>query len=100
MARTRRGRTFIKEWREHRGLTQVQLGNAIGVHHTNIGRLEKGTYAYNQDSLEAIARVLNTDVVSLLTRDPASPEDILTIWRRLSPEDQRRVLRMIGGLLT
>lgn len=86
-----RGRTFIRQWREFRGLSQEKLGELIGTTGTSISRIENGEQPYTQDTLEAIARVLKTDVESLLRRDPTHPETIWPLWD-IANEAQRGMI--------
>lgn len=71
-----RGRHFIKEWREFRGLTQEQLAEAVGTSKGSISRIEDHLTGYTQDSLELIARALWVHPAILLARRPRS-EDAL-----------------------
>jgi transcriptional regulator with XRE-family HTH domain len=75
-----RRRTFIRQWREHRGYTQEQLADRLETSVASISRLESGTQPYTQDVLEALADALMTDPASLLMRDPSSPEALWSIW--------------------
>lgn len=78
-ARNRR-RTFIKEWRNHRGLSQEQLADRLETSVASISRIENGTQPYTQDVLEALADALMTDPASLLMRNPEDPEAMWSIW--------------------
>lgn len=78
--RTARRRTFFRQWREHRGLTQEQLAERLETSVASISRLESGTQPYTQDVLEALAEELHTDPASLLMRDPTDPEAIWSLW--------------------
>ena len=95
-------RTFIKQWREYRHLTQEQLAERVSdfLHyrgfkksytHASIGRLENGKIGYTQVILEALAHSLGTDPPSLLIRDPTEPDAIWTIWEKAQP-DQRATI--------
>jgi transcriptional regulator with XRE-family HTH domain len=65
-----RRRTFIKQWREYRDLTQDDLAERLETSKASISRIENGEQAYTQDFLEACADALRTDPASLLMRDP------------------------------
>lgn len=75
-----RRRTFIREWREFRELTQDQLGERLNTSGGSISRIESGVQPYTQDTLEALAEALQTDAASLLMRDPSAPDAIWSIW--------------------
>jgi hypothetical protein len=34
---------FIREWRKHRGLTQVQLAERVGMYQGNLSKIESGS---------------------------------------------------------
>jgi transcriptional regulator with XRE-family HTH domain len=63
-------RTFIREWRKHRGLKQEELADCVGVTQETISRLERGQIAYTQQTLEAISDALDCDPADLIARDP------------------------------
>lgn len=63
-------RTFIKHWRVHRGLSQTQLGDAIGLSTATISQIENAKTGYSQATLEAIARALKVHPIDLLVCDP------------------------------
>jgi transcriptional regulator with XRE-family HTH domain len=75
-----RRRTFFKEWRVHRGLSQEQLADRLETSVASISRIESGTQPYTQDVLEALAEALMADPASLLMRNPNDPEAMWTIW--------------------
>lgn len=73
-------KTFIKQWREHRELSQDQLADKMGALSENgdftgasVSRVENGITAYTQDFLEVAAEVLECTVADLLERDPRKP---------------------------
>jgi transcriptional regulator with XRE-family HTH domain len=95
-------RTFIKQWREYRHLTQEQLAELVskflhrrgikkGYTHASIGRLENGKIGYTQLILEALADSLGTDPPSLLIRDPNDAEGIWTLWEKAVPEQRATI---------
>lgn len=95
------GKTFIRQWRKHRGLTQEQLAERVEVSHASIGRIERGLQPYGQPLLEAIAFALRCETADLLVRDPLNPDAAWSIWetvRKLKPETQRQALRLVNAL--
>lgn len=95
-----RRRTFFREWREYRGLTQEQLAGRLETSVASISRIEKGMQPYTQDVLEALAEALGTDPASLIMRNPQEPEAMWSIWdqaksgeRQLIEELARSVVR-------
>jgi ribosome-binding protein aMBF1 (putative translation factor) len=73
-------RTFIREWRQHRGLTLEQLADRIEMTPSLLSMLERGLRGYRQETLEAIADALQTDTGNLTMRNPQDNEAIWSIW--------------------
>lgn len=72
--------TFIQEWRKHRGLSQTELGDAVGLSTATISQIENAKTGYKQEHLEAIARVLEVHPIDLLICNPADhPKGAWTI---------------------
>jgi transcriptional regulator with XRE-family HTH domain len=90
---------FIKQWRKHRELTQEQLANRLDTTKANISRIENLKQGYTQDFLEVCAKALNTDVASLLMRDPSDPEAIWSIWERAKAGEKKQILEVAKALL-
>lgn len=84
-------RTFIKQWRKHRGLSQERLAERLNVSHTTIGRIERGEIPYRQELLEACADALACGVPDLIMRDPTDPEGIWSIWDGLTLPQRKQV---------
>jgi transcriptional regulator with XRE-family HTH domain len=106
MAKQREFRkTYIKQWRKHRGLTQEQLSSRLdelGQHDMGpsaLSMLENGHRGYTQANLEAIAEALQTDVASLLMRNPTDPEAIWSIWDQAKPGQKRQIVAVAKTLV-
>lgn len=87
-------RHFIREWRKHRGLTQPQLAERIGVSTSSISQLETYKQGYSQATLEAIAEALGCEPADLLVRDPSRKEAIWSIWDALEPAAREQVVEI------
>jgi transcriptional regulator with XRE-family HTH domain len=74
--RPQRRPTFIREWRKYRGKTLEQLATDIEMTAGHLSMLERGQRAYTQDTLEKIAKALQTDAAALLSLNPLKPEAI------------------------
>lgn len=59
------GESPLRVWREHRGLTQAQLGEAAGVAQSMIAMIERGDRRGTVDTLAAIARALKVELEDL-----------------------------------
>jgi transcriptional regulator with XRE-family HTH domain len=96
-------RHFIKQWRKHRGLTQEQLAERIGMARSYLTKIERGDRRYDQNFMEAAAEALRTDVASLVMRDPTAPDPIWSVWEGLNPAERIQaiaVLRALKGTAT
>lgn len=87
-----RRRTFFKEWREFRELSQQQLADRLDTSVPSISRIENGTQPYTQDVLEALAEALRTDPASLLMRNPSDPEAIWSLWDSAKPAERKMIV--------
>ena len=99
----KRRKTYIRQWRKMRGLTLEQvsarleeLGHSLQPGHLSM--LERGERGYTQETLETLAEALQTDVASLLIRDPSDPEAIWSIWDNAKPGERRRIVEVAKAL--
>lgn len=84
--------TFIKQWREHRNLNQEQLAERLDMTQSHLSMLENGKRGYTQETLEAVAHALQTDVASLLMRNPEDGDAIWSIWEHAKPGERRLIV--------
>lgn len=91
-------RHFIREWRKHRGLTQDQLAERIGVTKSYVSKVEGGKRRYDQPFMEAAAQVLRCEVADLVMRDPSDPEGIWDVWNTLAPAERRQVVEIAKAI--
>lgn len=103
-------RTYIKEWREKRGLSLRRLaerleetpGGDLLISHASIGRIEKGQQPYSQPILEAIATALGVPAWMLLEVNPDKDGDVIDITLRLNkaPAELRdQAISILNALL-
>lgn len=85
-------RTFIREWRQNRGLTLEQLSDRLEMTPSHLSMLERGQRGYTQETLEAVANALQTDVASLLMRNPADPDAIWSVWDQAKPGQRKMIV--------
>ena len=95
----RKPRHFLKEWRKHRGLTQEQLAERMGVVRSYISHVENGKRRYDQHLLEAAADALQCTAGDLIERDPSRPQALWAIWNQIPADKQEVVMDMVHGLL-
>lgn len=90
-------RTFIKQWREFRGLSLRGLADRLEhepggrtLSHASIDRIEKREQPYSQPIIEAIASALRVEVYDLLEVDPTKEGDVVDFNRVLKTLDDSR----------
>jgi transcriptional regulator with XRE-family HTH domain len=59
----------LKECRRERGLSQEAFADAVGVHRTYMGGLERGERNLTLKSLERIAERIGLDPLALIARE-------------------------------
>jgi transcriptional regulator with XRE-family HTH domain len=95
--KTQYQRTFIRDWRKHRGLTLERLAERIPMANASLSRVERGLQPYSQPMLEAIAEALMCEPADLLMRRP-NDDAIWSIWQSLKPESRNRALAVLRAL--
>lgn len=91
-------RHFIRQWRKHRGLTQEQFAERIGVDKSYVSKIESGKRRYDQPFLEAAAEILRCEPADLIVRDPTDPEGIWSVWDTLEPVQRAQVVEIAKTL--
>lgn len=92
-------RTFIRQWREHRGYSLDRLAGMVPMDKSNLSKVERGFLPYNQEMLERLAEALTTDPASLLMRDPTKQDAIWTIWEHASPGERIQIEAVAQALI-
>jgi transcriptional regulator with XRE-family HTH domain len=92
-------RTFIRQWRKHKGLTLSQVAEELHVTAGTLSQLERGTVNYTQPMLEALADLFGCEPADLLIRDPSAPEAIWSIWEEASPAERAQIVELSKVLL-
>ena len=94
--------TFIKAWRDFRGLTQERAAERIGISRENYGRIESGKVPYNQDFLEIAAVAFDCSTTDLLERNPiieSMADKLRRIVSKANEADQKRILAIAETLI-
>lgn len=93
----------VRATREALGLSLEQVAHGAGITHQRLQRYETGDRALKVTELERIAQAMNVPAAQLLNSvDPFEDEQeraLLEVFRRLSPPDRDRALRMATSLL-
>jgi transcriptional regulator with XRE-family HTH domain len=88
-------KNFVKAWRDHRGMTQAKLAEAIGTTGAVISLIEAGERRLSDKWAHRIAPVLKTRAGFLFDTDPNDLDtDILEIWTDI-PEDRKDQAREV-----
>jgi transcriptional regulator with XRE-family HTH domain len=88
-------RHHLRAWRKHRGLTQAELAQAMGISRPYLTKVERGDRRYDQSILEAAASALGCTVDDLIARDPAESAELADIWNVMTPAQQTRALAVL-----
>lgn len=89
-------RTFLREWRLYRGLTQEQAADRIGIDYTTLGKIERRLVPYNQGMLEAAAEAYACEPWQILNVDPTKAGDVVDLTRILKDRDPKVIAEIIG----
>ena len=89
---------YIREWRKHRGLTQEQLAERIGIARSYLTKIERGSRRYDQPFLEAAAEALRCEPGDIIMRDPTAADSIWSVWETLPPAQRLQALAVIKAL--
>lgn len=98
----RRGRTYLKQWREFRQKTQEQAAPLLGIDQSTLSRLERGISPYDQDFLEKAAFVYMCEPQDLIMRNPKDQDAVWSITdnlKKATPSDRVRAAAVIDALL-
>ena len=89
---------YIRQWRKHRGLTQAQLAERIGISKSYVTKIETFQRRYDQPFLEAAAEALRCEPADLIMRDPTDPDGIWSVWDTLAPVERRQMVEIAKTL--
>lgn len=92
-------KTYIRQWRKHRKLTLERLAERLEMTASHLSMLERAERGYTQETLEAIAAALQTDVASLLMRDPSDESAIWSIWDQAKPGERSQIEDVVRALV-
>jgi len=84
----------IKEIRKHRGITQEQLAEMVGIGTSNISYIETGKFAPSIENFEKIVKALNVEPYELYMFNPIKSIDDMKKEIKTAIEDEN-VLNLI-----
>lgn len=108
MVKVVKGKHFIRQWRERRGLSlrkladrlEIDPGGELLASHAAIQRVETGEVGYSEELLNAIAEALDVTINDLLNVDPTKDGEVIDLMRKLSEEQRQEVLSYMRFLVT
>jgi len=80
----------IRQLRRQRKFTQVELAKKIGVHQSDLSRMEQGEYKVGLDTLLRILQTFNLNIGDFFD-DGSREKGLLENYRVLSPTAQNEV---------
>jgi transcriptional regulator with XRE-family HTH domain len=83
---------FLREWRQFRNKTLVQVAEHLHMTHGNLSKIERGIVPYNQDLLDALADLYMCEPPDLIIRNPVDLEGIWSVWDNAKPGDRAKIL--------
>ena len=95
MERKKYRRTYIRQWREHIGITQEELAARTGLSPGYISLLETGERGYTQDSLERLAKALRCVPGELLNVDPERDASFMALLETLKPLERQQAKALV-----
>ena len=94
------GPNHLKAWREFRGLTQADLGEAVGTNANMIHYLETGERGLSAKWLRKLSKPLKISPGWLLDVDPMKVDgDILEIFGQSDPQTRAEIANIAKALI-
>lgn len=109
-------RHFLRAWREHRGMSLEEVAERVAIlgegrretgdtlnapktmTHASLSRIERGLQPFGQVLLEILAEIYQTDIASLLNRNPTDPEGLWSIYDQLKPTQRAQLVEIAKAL--
>lgn len=79
---------FLREWREHLGMTQEQVADAIDSNKGDVSKIERGVKRYNEDHITKFADAFGVEPFQLYFPPDKQLLDSLLVGR---PDEIRRL---------
>ncbi|MFA6957426.1 MAG: helix-turn-helix transcriptional regulator [Thermoanaerobaculia bacterium] len=81
----------IREMRRERKLTQTELATQVGIHQSDLSRMEKGEYKVGLDTLLKILQTFNLGIGDFFEERPNSSSSIMWKYESLDEESRKEV---------
>jgi len=108
MVKVVKGKHFIRQWRERRGLSlrklaerlEIEPGGELLASHAAIQRVETGEVGYHEELLNALAEALDVTVSDLLNVDPTKDGEVIDLMRRMTDAQRNDAITYMRFLLS
>ncbi|WP_227340044.1 helix-turn-helix transcriptional regulator [Sphingopyxis sp. P8] len=90
---------YLREWREHSGLTQEQLATLVGTSPNMIGYLESGKRSLTHQWLVRLSRHLGTTAGAILDSPPRDVTALMQMWSQIPRESREQALRTLRSFV-
>jgi transcriptional regulator with XRE-family HTH domain len=101
---------IIKQIREEKGLTQLQLAELINMHRSNYSKVESGERDLSIEAINKVAKYFGMTIDQLVNFDGHLPNEVtvedktlmeqVKLIQELEPEEKNMVFKMIDTFLT
>ena len=88
---------YLKEWREHLGLTQERVAERLGTNKGQVSKLERGEQRMNDNWIAGFADAIGIDPADLL-RDPKAPT-ISDLLRGATPDQVEQIRSIVAVIV-
>jgi transcriptional regulator with XRE-family HTH domain len=90
-----RRRVFLREWRDHKGLTLEQVAAELNITASMLSRHERGAAEYTRPLLEALATIYGCEPGDLIMRNPEDMSAPWSIWDHAQPAQREQIISMM-----
>lgn len=90
---------ILRELREARGISQLELGCTLGFSQQLISKWELGTAKLKVDALQALADFYGVSTDYILGRESEAAAQAWEYWKRLTPEQATLIYEAMRGMV-
>lgn len=88
----------LKQLRKERGLTQVEVANALHVNRSTYTKYETGTNAPSAEQIKAISEILGVTTNDILNPEPQEKLEPITPFKPAVRSDEEKLLGVYNSL--
>lgn len=90
--------TYVREWREHRGLNLSRLSQVAGVDVSNLKKLESEKISYSRTMLEKLAAALSCRAGDLLNGPPTAFDELQKRFEGSDEATRAQIMKVVRAL--